>query len=131
MYARSSHLLEWANYQDFGRDKTFSAQITYADAAEGGPSMRTQAVVAPGVIVNLATYTTIHELFVWNEDSTNYVTATYFSVGGGGTAGTVQTQRISAGQTLTLVDVSAGLNATLTLIAPNGNCYVTYVIVGL
>lgn len=75
-----------------------------------------------GVTVALP-YTTVTSATLYNRDATNYVTVTYKSVGGGGSGGTTQTQKLlPGGAPLVLADVTASTGLTLT--AHTASCVV-------
>lgn len=67
--------------------------------------------VAPGVDLGVAAVTTVSLIAIHNSDQTNYVTATFFSVGNGGNGNGI---RIQPGKLLVFGDISAATDVTLT-----------------
>lgn len=79
------------------------------------------SVPTGGQTVSLAEFATISQLYVLNEDLTNYITVTWTS------AGTANSQRVPAGQPLVIPQADV---ANVTLTANSAACVATFVAFG-
>jgi len=105
MYVKSSHLIEAATYQDFGREKTESTTLTYTNVTPITTTGR--EILAGGFALILTTpYLHIHEVWI-NCLATNffggYIFVDYEGIVGG--PGVLVDTAVFVGQTLVLTDL--------------------------
>lgn len=127
-YAKASVKLVYSTNADYSDPEidTYNWSDYEISAPTKCEERKVSAATGAGTTITTnGTYTTVSLVVVHNLDTTNYVTATYRSAGGGATD---QNIRIAAGRYLVLCDFTAASN--LVLVANGAACTCQVVVVG-